>query len=103
MRGVAKPINGEAAALSEVSLVCIKLEDLLLAQALLHQQGQKNLLELTPESAAAAKKEIAGHLHGERAATLRPLLGADVRDRRPQDAVHIHAVVRKDAGIFGGT
>ena len=101
IRRFAKPVDGKTATLAEVGLIRVKLEDLLLAQALFHQQRQENLLHFAPEGAATRQEEASSQLHCERAAALRTLVGANVGDGRAQHAVEAHTMVREEAMVFG--
>ena len=68
--GLAEAVDGEAAALPEVDLVGIHLEDLLLGEAMLELKGDDDLDELALEAALRSEEEAARQLHGERRAAL---------------------------------
>jgi hypothetical protein len=57
-------------ALAEIDLVDVKLEDLLLGQAVLDLECEQRLVQLAGERLLRREKEVAGHLHGDRARAL---------------------------------
>ena len=66
LRGFAKAIDGEAAALPHGNLVGVHLEDLLLVEAMLKLEGDDDLDDLALDALLGGEKEAARELHGER-------------------------------------
>ena len=77
--GFAEAVDGEAAALAEVDLVGVHLEDLLLGEAVFELEGDDDLDELALDALLRREEESARQLHGERGAALLLLAGASRR------------------------
>jgi hypothetical protein len=73
-------------ALSEVDLVEIQLQDLVLGQAVLDLEREQRLVQLSRERLFRGEKEVARHLHGDRARALAAASRDDVRVRRAHHA-----------------
>src|SRR6185312_17138745 len=67
-----KAVDGERAALAEVDLVGVHLEDLLLVEARLELVRDHDLFELALLRAGRSEKEAPRELHGERRAAAGP-------------------------------
>ena len=102
VRGFSKPVDGKTSALTEIRLVGVEFKNLPLAQALLHEQGQEDLLQLARQSLAPREEEGPRQLHGQRAAALSALVGADIRDGGAKNAIEADAVVGEKAVVLGG-
>lgn len=102
VRRFAEAVDGKTSPLAEVDLVGIKLEDLLLGQALLHEHSQEGLLQLAAPDAPRREEKAARQLHGESAAALHLLIGADVSHGGAGNAEQIHAVVGEETMILRG-
>ena len=68
--GLTEAVHGEGAALAEVDLVGVHLEDLLLGEAMLELEGDEDLGELAFDVAGGGEEEAARELHGDGGATL---------------------------------
>jgi hypothetical protein len=84
-------------AVTEIDLVQVQLEDLFLVELVLNSEGEENLAQLAQIGLLAAQEEVACDLHGDGAAALALLAGADEIDHRAQDALIV------DAGVFEET
>ena len=103
LRRLAKAVNREAAALPEVDLVGVHLEDLLLGEAVLELEGDGDFDDLALDAALRRKKEAARQLHGQRRAAFGPAVaGREIVPQRSEDAVIVHATVLKEAAILDG-
>src|SRR6202012_2071983 len=67
--GLAKAIDGEAAALAEGDLVGVHLEDLLLGEAVFQLEGDDDLQEFAAEGLLGGEEDLLGELHLEGRAT----------------------------------
>ena len=94
--------NRDGAALAEIDLVEVGLEDSFLAVAPLDQRGQPRLVELAPERALGIEQAILDELLCDRAATLGHAAGSQVDPRRPQQPAQIDAAMIEEAMILGG-
>ena len=87
-------------AVPEVDLVEVQLQNLLLAQDLLHLQGQERLLRLALEVPLGRQEERARQLLCDGAGALTDLPGSKVRDRGPGDADKVQPPMLKEAGVL---
>jgi hypothetical protein len=94
--------NGDRAALAEIDLVEIGLEDALLAVAPLDERGQPGLVDLAQQRALGIEQPILDELLRDRAAALGHAAGSQVDPRRPQQSAQIDARMIEEAVIFGG-
>jgi hypothetical protein len=90
------------AALPEVDLVQIGLENFALAVAELDEQGHHGFIRLAFEGAFGCEEEVLDELLGERAATLSDAARAQVREQRSTDASNVDAGMRLEALILDG-
>ena len=102
LRGFAESVDREAAALPEVDLVGVHLEDLLLAEAVFELEGDDDLDDLALDALFGSEEEAARQLHGERGAALLLLPGGQVAHDRFGQAEVIDAVVLEEAAVFNG-
>ena len=101
-RGGPDAADRAAAALAQVDLVQIGLEDLGLGVPPLHQRGQPRLARLAEERAARADQPILHELLGDGGAALHDAPRAQVGPRRPQQAARVHPAVLEEAMVLGG-
>ncbi len=96
-------MNGVGAALTEVHVVEVQLEDIVLRGARLEDHRQKLLLELAPVRFLRRQEEVLHELLGERAAAnqVRPV-APDVRDDGPDDPDRVDAGVIVEAPVLDG-
>src|ERR1039458_2710033 len=71
---LAESIDGKAIPLTEIDLIGVEDENLLLGQTVLKDHGDEDLRQFSPKRAAGRQEQISGELHGESAATLKPLV-----------------------------
>src|SRR5579871_5910039 len=96
LRGFAKPVDGKAAALSEVDLVGVELEDLLLGKAVFELESDDDLDDLALDALFRGKEESARQLHGERRSALGFLSGGHVADGGFGEAEIVDAAVLEE-------
>ncbi len=70
LRGLAESVDGKAAALAQVDLVGVHLEDLLLVEAVFELERDDDLDHLALDALLGREKEAARQLHGQRGAAL---------------------------------
>ena len=75
---LAESIDGKAILLTEIDLVRVKHENLLLGQPVLEDHGEKDFRHFPPDRATRCQKEVSRELHGQRTATLQPLVRAEI-------------------------
>src|SRR5690606_37360028 len=94
--------DGLVAALAEVDLVEVGLEDHALVVARLDDQRVQDLVELAAPGllAADAQQAAARQLLGERARALARLAGLEVDPGRARDAAHVDAVVVGEVAVL---
>ena len=90
----------EAAALAEIDLVEIGLEDLLLGVPPLHQRRQPRLVQLAQVGAAGTDQAVLDELLGDRRAALHHPPGPEVRPGRPEQAARVEPAVLEEAVIL---
>ncbi len=101
--GLAEAIDGEAAALAEVNLVGVHLEDLLLGEAGFELKGDQDLFELAGVAAFGREEEAARELHGEGGAAFdEAVVALEIVDDGSGHAVVVDAAVLEEAAVFDG-
>ncbi len=80
--GFAEAVDGVAAALAEVDLVGVHLEDLLLVEASFELEGDHDLAELALDLLFRREEEAAGELLGESGAAAAHVVGEQVLTSR---------------------
>ncbi len=99
-RGLADAVNPGRAALPEVDLVEVGLEDRVLLVPGLDDEGHRSLFHLALQAALGRQEEVLHQLLRERAAALHEAARAQVRGERAADAPEIEADVRVEALIL---
>ena len=99
---LAESIDGKTILLTEIDLVRVKDENLVLGQPVLEDHGEKDFRHFPPDRATRCQKEVSRELHGQRTATLKPLVRAEIGEGGGNHAERIHAVVRVEPMVFGG-
>ena len=102
LRRLAEAVDGKAAALAQVDLVGVHLEDLLLGEAVFKLEGDDDLDELALDALLRREKEAARQLHGQRGAALLLLAGSHVADDRLEQPPVVDAAVLKEAAVLDG-
>src|SRR5580704_5923299 len=101
--GFGESADTETAAIAEVNLVGMELEDLLLVEALLQLHSDHQLGELAAPGALVAEDERARDLHRDGARALIVVTRvAQVGPRGADDANEVEAAVLEIAFVFGG-
>ena len=98
--GFAEAVDGEAAALAEVDLVGVHLEDLLLGEAGFELEGDEDLNELALDALLGREEEAARELHGKRGAAALLVVADDVFDGALGDAEVVDAAVLEEVAVF---
>ena len=80
--GLAEAVDGVAAALAEVDLVGVHLEDLLLVEAGFELEGDDDLDELARDALLRREEEATGELLGEGGAAAGHVMRDDIHERR---------------------
>ena len=88
-------------ALSEIHLVEVALEDLVLGQPPFDLHRQQHLGDLSAERLLVREEEVSGELLRDRAAPLRQTSLADIPERGPEHAAERDPVVAVEARILG--
>src|SRR5690348_4559328 len=101
-RAFGKAVNGEAAAIAEVNLVGVELENLLLIEAMLEFDGDDGLGQLTAPSAFGGKEEAARELHGEGAGALSDAFAAEIGLGGSEDTDEIETGMLEKALVLCG-
>jgi len=78
---------------SQVDLVRVHLEDLVLGEHPLNLHREQDLLDLPPIGLLIGEKQISRQLHGQRRRALRPTARMQVAPRRTHGAHQVHAPV----------
>ena len=102
LRGLAESVDGKAAALAQVDLVGVHLEDLLFIEAMFELESDDDLDELPFEALLRREKEVLRQLHGQRRAALLFVAGGQVANPGLHQPPIVHAAVLKEAPIFNG-
>ena len=90
-------------AATEINLVQIKLEDLLLGEGALDADGEDNLLQLALHGLVARQKEVLGDLLGDgRGTDFVAARTADIGDDGAQDALNVEAAMLIEVLVLGG-
>src|SRR2546422_469043 len=87
---------------TEVDLVQVEVEDVVLAELRLEPERQHELLELPLEAPFGSEEERLHDLLGDRAAALHHLTMQDVHHQRARDAERVDTAVAIEIGILGG-
>ncbi len=87
-------------ALPEIDLVQVQFEDLVLGQLPFDLQREEDFADLALIGALPGQKEVAGKLHGDGAAALGALAGAEQVDAGAQQTHRIHAAVPVETFVF---
>ena len=94
VRRLADAVDRRGTALSEIDLVQVGLEDLVLVVTSLDDERHRGFLELAPERALGRQEEVLDELLGDGAPALTHGAGAQVRDQRARDPAQVDAAVR---------
>src|ERR1700739_1895202 len=101
--GLAESINREAAALAQVDLVRVRLENLFLREAMFQVKGHEDLRDLVLDGAGVGEEQELRQLHGKGGSAATMLAVADNVVPCPTDhAGVIHAAVLKELAVFDG-
>ncbi len=100
--GFAEAVDGEAAALAEVDLVGVHLEDLLLVEAGFELEADDDLAELAGDALLWREEEAAGQLLGECGSAAGHMTGDDIHDRALSGAKIVDATVAEEVAVFDG-
>src|ERR1700680_13431 len=92
----------EAAAVPKIDFVCVKLENLLLVEAVLEFERHDRFGNLAPHGPVHTEKETARHLHRDRAAALHARPVAEVGPGRAQNPDGIKSRMLEEAPVFHG-
>ena len=95
-------MNGKAAAIAEINLVGVELENLLLVKTVLEFDSHNGFRQLTAPSTLGGKKEAARKLHGEGAGALGDAFAPEIRPHRAKHAQEIETGMLEKALILGG-
>ena len=91
----------QRAALAQVDLVEVRLEDLLLGVSPLDDRGQPGLADLSPERPLGSDQTVLDQLLSDRAAPLRDPPGSQVGPGGAQHPAHVEAAMLEEAMVFG--
>src|SRR5580693_2512 len=94
--------NGETAAVAEIHLVGVQLENLLFRIALVDLDGHQDFLQLPRPFALGGEKKAARHLHVNGAGALSLLAAAQIRESRAKDTDNIQSAVFEESLVFRG-
>jgi hypothetical protein len=100
IRRVLNPVYPAGTFLSEVDLVQIRLEDLLLGEANLEEHRELGLPDLPPEAFLRREEEIFRELLGDGGPSLYDPHLAQVCSQGPHDPDEVDPEVRVEAGVF---
>ncbi len=93
---------GEAvSALSQVDLVDVQLQNLVLGQARLDLEGEQRFVQLARKRFFLGQEKIPCHLHGNGRRSLTPAAGGQIGVGGADDALIVHAGVLIEALVFG--
>ena len=101
-RRLSHAVDLRRAALAEVDLIQVGLEDRLLVVPGLDEQGHHGLGELSLQGLLGGEEEVLDELLGQRARTLTDAPRPEVRDERAGDAAEIDTMVTLEALILDG-
>src|SRR4029077_752852 len=101
-RSLAKSVNGEAASVAEINFVRVKLENLLLVEAVLEFKRYDRFGHFAPHGPVRIEKETARHLHRDSAAALHARTVAQIGPGRAQNADRIKPWMLEKAPVFHG-
>ena len=100
LRSLAKPVDREAAALTEIDLIGIHLEDLLLAKPRFELERNHDLAELAGEFFLRTKEEPAGELHRQRRSTAFLLVREDILHAALDHTEIVDATMLEEPAVF---
>src|SRR5262249_34019760 len=101
--GFRKTTDAEAAAIAEVDLVGVQLENLLLVETLFEFERDHRFGEFATPGSFVRKEKSTSDLHGDGAGTLIVLAGvADIGTSGTGDANEIEAAVIEEALVLSG-
>ena len=100
--GFAESADFAPVAVAEVDLVEVGLEDLVLGEVDLDDDGVRHLGDLAREGTVVGEEGVARELLGDRASAFGDAAGADVGDEGASDADGVDADVAAEALVFGG-
>ena len=95
-------VDVERALVSEVDVVEVDGQDLLLREPALDDQRQNRFVDLGRELAAGAIEDQLDGLLGDGAAALHDPPMRQVADQSADDATHVHTAVLEKPAVFGG-
>ena len=98
--GEPEPMNGAASVLSEIDLVGVGLQDLVLAVAAFEQEGHQRLLELALQGAVGGQIEILDQLLGQGAGAFDHGARLIIAVGGTQDAFRVHPEVAVEVAIL---
>ena len=102
LRCLGKAADGERPALAQIHPIGIELEDLLLAELLLHLQRNQHFRQLALDRLLRSQEEGPGKLHGDGRAALLVALMSHVHPGGFRQADKVHAAVLEEAAVFDG-
>ena len=102
LRGFAKAIDVVAAAMAEVHLVGIHLEDLLLIEASFELEGDQDLDHLSLDALLRREEEASRELLGQSGAAAGLARADDVGEGAFGDAEVVDAAVLEEVAVFDG-
>jgi len=102
LAGQTEAVDGPVAVLTQVDLVEIGLQDLVLLVAPFQQQGHDGLVELAPQGPILGEEVVLHQLLGKRAATLHRASGAQVGPGGAGDGGEVQAVVLVELAVLHG-
>ena len=100
--GGAHAPDGERPALTEIDLVQVRLEDLVLGIAAFHQQGQPGFLRLAQHRPPRGQEAALDELLGKRASALRDSSRAQIRPGGAHETAEVEGAVLEKPLVFGG-
>ena len=102
LRRFAKPANRKAAAIAQINVVCVKLENLLFGETLIQLVRHQNFFCFAAPFALGREEERPRHLHVDRARAFGLLPAAHVVKRRSKYANHVQRTMIEEALVLGG-
>src|SRR5207302_4062551 len=100
MRRLSKAADGERTSLAQVDTICVILEDLLLAELLLHLHRNQHLRHLALYRFLRSQEEGSRKLHGNRRATLLVTLVGQINPSCLRQTDKINPAVLKETSVF---
>jgi hypothetical protein len=102
LSALAESANGEAAAIAQVNLVRVELENLLFGKALVDLKGHQRFFHLAAPLALGGKEKASRYLHIDRAGALGAMANLQIGERGAHDAYDIETAVFKESLVFRG-